>query len=299
MPYSRKGSWALWIRAASRNLAFALGHEGSGRVNPRSSPRTAAQGWCVSTRLRGRDSVQIFITRSGLVPPVCPETLCVKPFPRTLTGLQNSQRRAQKRPGLVSFPEPFPKGKVCLVGANSFRAGAPRNRCQVNSREPHPNTVWKRKACTDTSVWILSANLLPPSSLSLCAPLAGRHCVSRDPSFLLKIPRDFLILLPSLRTPPRGNRSSSPGPRVLICTWDRPRRLCASESTTMNHTQRRAPALACIRTRWRFIFPSGQELSPRGQPAWGETSALSLTNCMPSIGQLLPVKKRALLFPHP
>lgn len=63
LPYSRKGSRALWIRASSRNLAFALGHEVSGRANPRGSPRRAAQGRCVSTLLQGRDSLQVFITR--------------------------------------------------------------------------------------------------------------------------------------------------------------------------------------------------------------------------------------------
>lgn len=136
LPSSRKGSRALWIRASSRNLAFALGHEGSGRVNPRGSPRRAAQGWYVSTLLQGRDSVQVFITRLGLVPPVCPEMLPKWEikwlFPLKQAGLQKSQSRAQNRSDLISFPESFPKVKDGLVGANSFWAGARRKVCQEN-----------------------------------------------------------------------------------------------------------------------------------------------------------------------
>lgn len=75
LPYSRKGSWASWKRACSRNLTFTLGLEGSGRLNPRSSPGSAAQGCYMFMLPRGGEAIPVFITALGPVPPVGPEML--------------------------------------------------------------------------------------------------------------------------------------------------------------------------------------------------------------------------------
>lgn len=204
LPYSWKGSWALCIRASSRNLAFALGHESSGKVNPRGSPKRAAQGRSVSTLLQGRDSVQVFITRLGLVPPVCPEMLPMREikwlFPTKQTGLQKSQWRAQRRSDLVSFPESFPKVEDWLVGANSFWAGAPEPPMSSSLKRTTQH-CFKKKGIY-RHIHRDSFNLLPPSSLVSLGPShqPALRLSLEPPSFPLEISQDFLILLPSSRT---------------------------------------------------------------------------------------------------
>lgn len=62
LPRLWKGLRTLSNGTSSRDVAFALGHEGSGKANPRSYPGRAAQGWQGFALLQGGAPAPVFIT---------------------------------------------------------------------------------------------------------------------------------------------------------------------------------------------------------------------------------------------
>lgn len=183
------------------------------------------------------------------------------------------------------------------MGANSFWAEAPRNICQVHSREPRHNTASERKECTDTFVWILSIFCLLPLSVSLGPSHRPALCLSLEPlSFLLEISQDFPILLSSSRTPAVSLRKS--------------RHLSKSSSVHSTYISQglcenprqwttRSTGHQCwpVSELGDVNFPHGSRAQTLEPDGLGENPSY-VTYELHTVGQLLPVKKPALRVPR-